>query len=254
MCWVCHGGVRWATRPCSQPQPVPGLSCQAPPPLAAHILAHTSKPLTGVASAACLLCCHAHARQHLSLDFYWGPALETAFQALKTAIQQAPVLATPDLSKPYTVYVDASTLATSGVLLQTDDNNHLHPLAYISNKLEPAQLNYTIGEPEMLAIVHALRCWRCFLEGADFTIWTGHSNLTSFLSSPTISGRQSRWASFLQQFLPGMSIRYKKGTENMADALSRRPDQNPKTCSCYHPWRCCACTCCHCCCRPYSNF
>ena len=76
----------------------------------------------------------------------------------------------------------------------------------------------------MLAIVHALQAWRCFLEGAEFTIWTDHSNLTSFITSPTLNGRQSRWASFVQQFLPGMTMRYKKGEENMADALSRRAD------------------------------
>ena len=109
-------------------------------------------------------------------------------------------------------------------LLQHDALNQLHPVAYISHKLEAAQRNYTIGELEMLAVVHALRCWRCFLEGAEFTIWTDHSNLTSFLTTPTINGRQSRWASFVQQFLPGMTTRYKRGADNMADALSRRPD------------------------------
>ena len=156
--------------------------------------------------------------------FQWGAKQETAFQALKHAIQAAPVMATPDESKPYTVYVDASGIATGGVLLQCDENNQLHPIAYSSNKLDAAERNYTVGELEMLAVVHALHHWRCFLEGATFTIWTDHSNLTSFLTSPTLNGRQSRWASFVQQFLPGMTIKYKKGRENMADALSRRPD------------------------------
>ena len=153
------------------------------------------------------------------VKFIWSEEQEAAFQALKAAIQTAPVLATPDLTQPFTVYVDASTTATGGVLLQHDALNQLHPVAYISHKLEAAQRNYTIGELEMLAVVHALRCWRCFLEGAEFTIWTDHSNLTSFLTTPTINGRQSRWASFVQQFLPGMTIRYKRGADNMA----RRP-------------------------------
>ena len=156
--------------------------------------------------------------------FKWGDGQETAFQALKAAIQVAPVLATPDVEKPFTVYVDASSVATGGVLLQHDANNQLHPIAYHSAELQPAERNYTIGELEMLAVVHALHYWKCFLEGAEFTIWTDHSNLTSFITSPTLNGRQSRWASFVQTFLPGMTIRYKRGAENMADALSRRPD------------------------------
>ena len=173
-----------------------------------------------------------------AVGFSWGPAQEEAFVTLKKAMISAPVLSTPDLSKPYTVYVDASGVATGGVLLQEDEHGKLHPIAFISKKLLPSQINYTVGELEMLAIVHALTAWRCFLEGAEFTIWTDHSNLTSFISAPTLGTRQSRWASFVQQFLPGMSIKYKKGAENMADALSRRADhakQEPTTSAAAQP-------------------
>ena len=159
-----------------------------------------------------------------AVGFLWGPVEESAFEKLKQAMISAPVLSTPELSKPFTVYVDASGIATGGVLLQEDQHKKLHPLAFISKKLQPAELNYTVGQLEMLAIVYALQAWRCFLEGAEFTIWTDHSNLTSFISSPTLNGRQSRWASFVQQFLPGTTSRYKKGADNMADALSRRSD------------------------------
>ena len=42
------------------------------------------------------------------VKFIWSEEQEAAFQALKAAIQTAPVLATPDLTQPFTVYVDAS--------------------------------------------------------------------------------------------------------------------------------------------------
>ena len=170
-----------------------------------------------------------------AVGFLWGPAEESAFEKLKQAMISAPVLSTPDLSKPFTVYVDASGIATGGVLLQEDEHKKLHPLAFISKKLQPAELNYTVGELEMLAIVHALQAWRCFLEGVEFTVWTDHSNLTSFISSPTLNGRQSRWASFVQQFLPGMTLKYKKGADNMADALSRRSDHAAATAAASQP-------------------
>ena len=64
------------------------------------------------------------------VKFIWSEEQEAAFQALKAAIQTAPVLATPDLTQPFTVYVDASTTATGGVLLQHDALNQLHPVAY----------------------------------------------------------------------------------------------------------------------------
>ena len=135
-----------------------------------------------------------------------------------------PVLSTLDTGKPYTGYVDASGIADRGVLLQEDEHKKLHPLASINKQLQPPEVNYIVGESEVLAMVHALPAWRCLLEGAEFTIWTDHSNLTSFITSPTLNGRRSRWASSEQQFLPGMTMRYKKGVENMADASSRRAD------------------------------
>ena len=53
------------------------------------------------------------------VKFIWSEEQEAAFQALKAAIQTAPVLATPDLTQPFTVYVDASTTATGGVFTST---------------------------------------------------------------------------------------------------------------------------------------
>jgi hypothetical protein len=49
-----------------------------------------------------------------------------------------------------------------------------HPVAFESRKLNSAELNYNVTEKEILAVVHALRVWRCCLEGADFTVYTDH--------------------------------------------------------------------------------
>ena len=157
-------------------------------------------------------------------NFYWSSEHAAAFNALKAFIQTAPVLATPDPTKPFILYTDASILATRAVLLQLDNDNKPRPLAFLSHKLLPAERNYTVGELELLAIIHALRAWRCFLEGTDFVVYTDHLNLATMMKAPTLNGRQARWATFLQQFLPGMEIKYKRGADNLADPLSRRPD------------------------------
>jgi hypothetical protein len=84
-----------------------------------------------------------------------------------------------------------------------------------------AELNYQTTEKEMLAVVHALRVWRCYLEGAEFTVYTDHVSKTYFQTQPNLSRRQARWSKFLQRF-GAFEWKYRKGTKNVADALSRR--------------------------------
>ncbi|KAJ9523167.1 hypothetical protein QJQ45_024088, partial [Haematococcus lacustris] len=79
-----------------------------------------------------------------------------AFNALKEALCSAPVLALPDFTKAFVVCTDASLLGTGGVLMQEG-----RPIAYTSKKLSPAETRYTTGEQELLAIVRAVREWRC---------------------------------------------------------------------------------------------
>jgi hypothetical protein len=73
----------------------------------------------------------------------------------------------------------------------------------------------------LLAVVHALRVWRCYLEGAEFTVYTDHVSNTYFQTQPNLSRRQARWLEFLQPF-GTFEWKYRKGAKDVADALSRR--------------------------------
>jgi hypothetical protein len=48
----------------------------------------------------------------------WSPQCEDAFLTLKKVITTAPVLAQPDIEKPFDVYCDASGTGIGGVLMQ----------------------------------------------------------------------------------------------------------------------------------------
>jgi hypothetical protein len=84
---------------------------------------------------------------------------QDAFELLKQKLKEAPLLRNHDESLPYEVVTDASDLGLGGVLLQEGQ-----PVAFESKKLNDAELNYQTTEKEMLAVVHALRVWRCYLE------------------------------------------------------------------------------------------
>lgn len=154
--------------------------------------------------------------------FTWGDAQQQAFDRLKKALQSAPILALPDPAKPFVLHTDASGFAT-GAVLQQDQGQGLQPIAYLSGKMKPAELNYPVHEQELLAIINALRAFRHYLEGNKVVIKTDHKSLVYFQTQPMLSGRQARWLETLSRF--DYTIEYIKGeTNTVADAISRRPD------------------------------
>ncbi|KAL0146490.1 hypothetical protein M9458_058121, partial [Cirrhinus mrigala] len=129
---------------------------------------------------------------------------------------------------PFTVEVDASTTGVGAVLSQVvGEPSLLHPCAYFSCKLSPAEQNYNVGNHELLAIKLTLEEWRHWLEGVahQFTIITNHKNLQYLREARCLNPRQARWALFLTRF--NFKITYRPGTKNVtADALSRQFSAN----------------------------
>ncbi|KAL0176948.1 hypothetical protein M9458_029278 [Cirrhinus mrigala] len=156
----------------------------------------------------------------------WTPEAAAAFQSLKSAFTQAPLLTHPDPDLPFVVEVDASTTGVGAVLSQHHGNPPLlHPCAYFSRKLNPAERNYDIGNRELLAIKLALEEWRHWLEGANFPfqVITDHKNLQYLHNAKRLCPRQARWSLFFSRFQ--FSITYRPGPKNIrADALSRMHD------------------------------
>ena len=155
----------------------------------------------------------------------WGEKEQKAFDQLKQALVSAPMLATPDNSKPYVVHTDASGYAVGATLSQRDEHGDLKPVAYMSKKMNSAQLNYAVHEWELLAVIEALKAWRCYLYGSStpIDIYTDHHSLTYLSTQPNLSPRQSRWVEQLQDY--SFKVHHLAGDKNVvADALSRRSD------------------------------
>ena len=102
--------------------------------------------------------------------FVWGEQQQAAFEALKAALTEAPLLMLPRPDKPYEMHTDASDFAIGAVLYQEDAvSGELRPIAYESHKLSEVQRRYATHERELLAVVHALKVWRMYLVGCPVT-------------------------------------------------------------------------------------
>ena len=114
----------------------------------------------------------------------WTQSMQIAFDALKKALTSASCLALPDPDDEFEVTTDTSEDAkTVGAVLMQDD----HPVAYESTKLNMHQLNYSVHDKEMCAIMHALQRWRSFLLGQHFKIYTDHRSLVHFKTQSNLN-------------------------------------------------------------------
>ncbi|KAK3522785.1 hypothetical protein QTP86_034653 [Hemibagrus guttatus] len=162
----------------------------------------------------------------------WTSSAEEAFNTLKEAFTTAPLLVHPDPDRPFIVEVDASTTGVGPVLSQQQGTSScLHPCAFFSSKFNPAEVNYDIGNGELLVVKLALEGWRHWLEGArhPFLVLTDHKNLEYLQAAKRLNPRQARWALFFTRF--DFTISYRPGSKNTkADALSRlfTSEENPE--------------------------
>jgi RNase H-like domain found in reverse transcriptase/Integrase zinc binding domain len=117
------------------------------------------------------------------------------------------------------VKTDARASGISAVLEQDDDDG-FHPVAFASRKLQPAEVSYRVHDLELMAIVYALREWRVYLHGFSFEIETDHHPLRYLDMQSQLSKQQIRWLDALAEF--DFKLRHVRGKYNLvADALSR---------------------------------
>ena len=96
-----------------------------------------------------------------------------AFEKLKVAMVNTPVLALPNFSEPFTLETDACDSGVGAVLMQ---NNR--PIAFFSKSLAASHQHLSIYEKELLALMMAIEKWRQYLQQNEFIIQTDHKSLT----------------------------------------------------------------------------
>jgi hypothetical protein len=77
---------------------------------------------------------------------------------LRTLLTSTPILAQPNIEKPFDVYCDVSGTGLGCVLMQEG-----RVIAYASCQLWKHEVNYPTHDLELAAVVHALKIWRYYL-------------------------------------------------------------------------------------------
>lgn len=150
------------------------------------------------------------------VKYVWSPLAQEAFDSVKQALTQAPVLRLPDFTQQFVVQTDACDKGIGAVLLHQG-----HPISFLSKALGPRAQALSTYEKECLAILLAIQRWRPYLQHEEFIIQTDHRSLVYLGEQQLTTSIQHK--AFVKLMGLQYKIQYKKGVENIvADALSRQ--------------------------------
>ena len=148
-----------------------------------------------------------------------------AFDRLKSACLQAPILSFPDFSKPFLLEMDASGKGLGAVLSQKQSNGRYHPIAYASCIMNETEQRYHSNKQEFLALNWAVtEQFHEYLSPHgknrnEFVVHTDNNPLTYIFSTANLDATGQRWVAHLTSY--NFAPEYQKGKDNnVADFLS----------------------------------
>ena len=167
--------------------------------------------------------------EHVDLS----PEALEAFDCLKTARLQAPILAFPDFDRPFLLEMDASRKGLGAVLSQKQADGWYHPIAYASHIMNETEQRYHSNKQEFLALKWAVtEQFHEYLSPYgknryEFVVCTDNNLLTYIFSSANLDAAGQHWVAHLTSY--NFSLEYQEGKDNtVADFLSQMNECLPE--------------------------
>ena len=164
-----------------------------------------------------------------SEHFDLPPEAHEAFDRLKAACLQAPILSFPDFSKPFLLETDASGKGLGAVLSQKQSDGRYYPIAYASHIMNETEQRYHSNKQEFLALKWAVtEQFHGYLSlygknRNEFVVRMDNNPLTYIFSTANLDAAGQRWVAHLASY--NFALEYQKGKDNtVTDFLSHMDD------------------------------
>uniref|UniRef100_A0AC34FD78 Reverse transcriptase domain-containing protein n=1 Tax=Panagrolaimus sp. ES5 TaxID=591445 RepID=A0AC34FD78_9BILA len=151
--------------------------------------------------------------------FEWTESQQYAFESIIKELTKPPILQTPDYSKTFYLYTDASLAHLGAAIFQEDIHKNLHPIAYASRALSDSETRLAAIEVEALAVIYSLEQFKYLCWGSDVVLRTDHRPLIFLFDKQSTSAKLNRWLLKIMDF--HLKVEHTPGITNVADFLSR---------------------------------
>jgi hypothetical protein len=155
----------------------------------------------------------------------WSPECIAAFEDLRKAIDECPMLWFMDDFSPIYLQTDASDYGIGAYLYQVvtleDGTTVERPIGFISKSIASEHQSWDTPMKEGFAIFYALKKWEYLLRDRQFTVMTDHKNLTRLRADHDSNKMVKRWFMSYQEY-DILEWQYVKGEDNgVPDKMSR---------------------------------
>jgi len=122
----------------------------------------------------------------------WSLEAKQAFESIKIALTQAPVITSPQFDRDFIIFSFASDNTIAAVLLQKDDQGAEKPIAFFSRALRDAPLKYQIMEKQAYALVKAIKDFQIYILYSHVIAYVPNAIVKDILTQEGLEGRRGK--------------------------------------------------------------
>jgi hypothetical protein len=125
--------------------------------------------------------------------FKWDDERKDAFNNIKAAISQAPVLRSLDFNRDFFIYTFSSDQFLYVVLTQKDDGNNEAPVSFMSTNLQGDELIYLVVVKEAYAVYKVVNHFRSYILKNHTKVIVFHPEVRSLFTQQEMGERRGNW-------------------------------------------------------------
>ena len=130
----------------------------------------------------------------------WYLETKQAFESIKIALTQTPVLTSPQFDKDFIIFSFASEHTTVTVLLQKDDQGNENPIAFFSRALRDAPLKYQIMEKQAYVLVKAIKDFKVYILYSHVIVYVPNSVVKDILTQEGLESKRGKWIANILEY------------------------------------------------------